>query len=55
MSTPENQTQPEPVPSSGAVGDAATVPPTSDDAAPGTSEEQPVVQGIHTPEVRSTA
>ena len=38
----------------GAVGDAATVPPTSEHAAPGTSEELPVVQGVHTPEVRST-
>ena len=38
----------------GDVGDAASVPATSDAAAPGTSEELPVVQGIHTPEVRST-
>lgn len=78
MSRSQNQTKPEPIPSSveaetetpgaahpqapagkaprrdGDVGDAATVPATSDEAAPGTSEELPVVQGIHTPEVRST-
>lgn len=38
----------------GDVGDPASVPPSSDQAAPGTSEELPVVQGIHTPTVRST-
>jgi len=78
MSTSQNQTKPEPIPTSveaetetpgsahpqapsgatqgrdGDVGDAATVPPTSNESAPGTSEELPVVQGIHTPEVRST-
>lgn len=44
----------------GDVGDAASVPTTSDDAAPGTSEQTPVAQGVHTPDVdepdpRSTA
>ena len=38
----------------GDVGDAASVPATSEASAPGTSEELPVAQGIHTPEVRST-
>ena len=35
----------------GHVGDAASVPATSDAPAPGTSEESPVVQGLHTPRV----
>ncbi len=35
----------------GDVGDAASVPTTSDDAAPGSSEELPVVQGVRTPDV----
>ena len=35
----------------GDVGDAAGVPPTSDQPAAGTSEELPVVQGVHTPAV----
>jgi hypothetical protein len=33
------------------AGDAAGVPTTSTQAAPGSSEELPVVQGIHDPEV----
>ncbi|MCU1601215.1 MAG: hypothetical protein JWO22_1924 [Frankiales bacterium] len=35
----------------GDVGDAASVPTTSDQSAPGTSEQAPVVQGLHTPDV----
>jgi len=35
----------------GDVGDAATVPVVSEEKAAGTSEESPVVQGLHTPEV----
>jgi hypothetical protein len=35
----------------GDVGDPASVPAVSTDAAPGTSEESPVVQGVHTPRV----
>jgi hypothetical protein len=35
----------------GDVGDAASAPATSDQPAPGSSEENPVVQGLHQPEV----
>ncbi|MCU1623370.1 MAG: hypothetical protein JWL79_2215 [Frankiales bacterium] len=35
----------------GHVGDAATVPPTSEQPAPGSSEQTPLVQGLHTPEI----
>ena len=35
----------------GDVGDPTAVPPTSEQSAPGTSEQPPVVQGLHTPEV----
>jgi hypothetical protein len=36
--------------SAGHVGDAASVPTTSDEPAPGTSEESPVVEGLHQPD-----
>jgi hypothetical protein len=52
MSRAAKQT-PEPLPTSatGHVGDAATVPPTSEQPAPGSSEQTPVVQGLHTPDL----
>jgi hypothetical protein len=41
-------------PGTGHVGDAATVPPTSGQPAPGSSEQTPVVEGLHTPDLDET-
>ncbi|MFN2536545.1 MAG: hypothetical protein ABR549_00145 [Mycobacteriales bacterium] len=35
----------------GSVGDSASVPANSEESAAGSSEEAPVVQGVHTPDV----